>query len=104
MGFAIWSIVALLFLIIGLRTWKSQKPVGFFTFSEAPDVKDVTKYNHAVSILWMTAAVLLELLGVPLLFLEQNAPQTILIIFGTVGLMIAMMIAYTRIEARYRNK
>lgn len=101
-AFIIWSIVAVLFLVIGIVGRKSNEAVGFFTFVNPPEVIDVNKYNHAVSVLWIMAAVVLELIGVPLLFLEQNSPMFILMIFGVVVLIIGMMIAYLRIESKYK--
>lgn len=97
-GFGIWSIVAGIFLFIGLSGWKSKEPVGFFTFVKAPAVRDVKKYNHAVSVLWIVSAIVLEAIGVPILFIEQNSPLFIPIMFAVVFLVLAMMIAYTRIK------
>ena len=101
-AFIIWSIVAVLFLGIGIVGRKSKDAVGFFTFVKPPKVTDVNKYNRAVSVLWIVAAVVLEIIGVPLLFLEQNSPMFILIIFSIVALIIGMMIAYIRIESKYK--
>ena len=97
-GFMIWSLVAVLFAGIGLSTWKSEETAGFFTFVKPPVIRDVKAYNHAVSILWSVSAVLLEMIGIPLLFLDQNSPVFIPIIFAVVVLLIGMMIAYLRLE------
>lgn len=101
-GFVIWSIVAGIFLSIGISGWKSKDPVGFFTFRKPPTVKDVKKYNQAVSLLWMIAAAVLEIIGIPFLFLKQNSPLFLPIIFAIIILILAMMIGYTKIEAKYR--
>jgi hypothetical protein len=101
-GFIIWSICALIFFFIGAGCWKSEEAVGFFTFVKPPVVSDVSRYNHAVSILWIVSAVLLELLGIPILFIEQNSPLAFIMVFGAVVLVIGMMIAYIRIEAKYK--
>ena len=42
---------------------RSEKAVSFFTFVKASEVKDVKKYNHAVSVLWSAGTVLFEILG-----------------------------------------
>ena len=102
-GFIIWSLVAALFAGIGLSAWKSDETVGFFTLAKPPVIRDAKAYNHAVSILWMVSAVLLEMIGIPLLFLEQNSPMFIPIIFAVVVLLIGMMIAYLRLEAKYKE-
>lgn len=87
---------------IGISAYRSEKAVGFFTFAEPPIVNDVKKYNHAVSILWIVGAVLLEMTGIPLLVLEQNSPMFVPVIFGVVVLIIGMMIVYIGIEHKYR--
>ena len=102
-AFIIWSIAAVLFLGIGIAGRKSKEAVGFFTFVKSPEVTDVNKYNRAVSTLWIISAVVLEIIGVPLLFSEQNSPMFILLIFGVVVLVIGMMITYVRIESKYKK-
>ena len=101
-AFVIDSIVAVIFLAIGVSAWKAKEAVGFFTFVNPPKVKDVRQYNHAVAKLWFAAAVIFEILGISMLWLEQNSPQIIFIILGVVILSIAMMVVYTRIEAKYK--
>lgn len=102
-AFVIWSLVAVLFLWIGLAGWRSKKAVGFFTYVNPPEVTDVRKYNHAVSALWIAAAVIFELMGITLLFFEQNSPVFILVIFGVMALVIGMMIGYFIIEKKYKR-
>ena len=109
-GLIIWSIVAIIFVEIGISAYKSEKAVGFFTFAEPPIVNDEKNIKRAkkvgdvttVSILWIVGAVLLEMTGIPLLVLEQNSPMFITVIFGVVVLVIGMMIVYVRIEHKYR--
>lgn len=103
LAFVVWSIVACIFGVIGIRAWQSKEAVGFFTFVEPPAVHDVEKYNHAVSKLWMISAVILELLGVPFLFLEQNSALFIPSYLGVVALVIGMAIAYVLIQSKYQK-
>ncbi|MCD8325837.1 MAG: hypothetical protein LUC90_03870 [Lachnospiraceae bacterium] len=42
-------------------------------------------------------------MGVLLLFIEQNSPMAVMIVFGTVVLIIGIMIAYVRITNHYRE-
>lgn len=102
-AFIIWSFVALLFLAIGIRGWKSKEAIGFFTFMKPPLVRDVNRYNHSVSMIWIIASGIFELLGIPFLFIKQNSPLFILVIFGVVALVIGMMIVYIRIETKYKE-
>ena len=99
-GFFIWSIVALVFVGIGISVWRAKEPVGFFTGVEPPKVKNATKYNHAVSILWFSYAVLLEIFGLPLLVLKQNSPGFVISILGTVFISIGLAAAYNMILAK----
>lgn len=102
-GFVVWSMIAVIFLCIGVSCRKAQEAVGFFTFAKPPIVKDVKKYNNAVSVLWFVSAGTMEIIGIPFLFLEQNSPLFIFIGLAVMAGVIAMMIAYIRIEANYRK-
>ena len=101
-AFVIWSVVAAIFFVIGANAWKAEEAVGFFTFVDPPKVKDVRLYNHAVAKLWFAAAIIFEILGVPMLRLKQNSPQIIFTILGVMILVIAMMVVYLRVEAKYK--
>lgn len=105
-GFVIWSIVSVIFICIGISCWKSKEAVGFFTFCNAPIVleENVAKYNHSVAGLWMIVAILLEIIGIPIIFLEQNSPAFIFVVFAVIILIIAMMCAYIRIESKYTER
>lgn len=102
-AFIIWSIGAAIFLGIGISCRKSSEAVGFFTFVKPPVVDDVRHYNNAVSVLWSVAAVVLEIIGVPFLFLGQNSPVFILLIFSVIILIIVMMVTYIKIEGKYKK-
>lgn len=47
------------------------------------------------------AAVILEIIGIPFLFIEQNSPLFLLVILDVVILILAMMVAYIKIEGKY---
>ena len=103
-GFIIWSAIALLIIGIGVWTWCSKKPAGFFAGVEPPKVTDVRRYNRAAACLWFVYAVLFELLGIPLLFFSRNAAAFLLPVLGTALLSIGLMIAYNRILGKYQQK
>ena len=103
-GFVIWSIISAIMLGIGIWSYRSEKPVGFFTGTKPPEVKDARKYNHAVGILWFVYAVLLELFGIPFLFLKQNSAGFLLCVLCVPLIFILLMIAYTVILAKYRAR
>ena len=100
-AFVIWSALALAFVGIGVWCRRSGKAVGFYSNAEPPAVTDVRRYNKAVSRLWFVLAPLYEAMGVPFLFARQNSPVYAFTVLGVVFLMIAAMVAYSRIEAKY---
>ena len=102
-AFVIWTMVALVFLLIGISCWKSEKTVGFFSNVKPPEIKAVKKYNKAVAKIWFGFAAAMEIIGIPLLFIEQNSPVALLIAFAVVVLIIAIMIIYVKIEAKYKG-
>lgn len=102
-AFVIWSVVAVIFLWIGISCRKSKDAVGFFTFVKPPSVKDVEQYNKAVSVLWFVAAGLFVIIGIPFLLLEQNSPWFLLVMLEVIIWLIGLMIAYLKIEAKYKK-
>ena len=103
-GFLIWTLICILLLGIGIWCWKSEKAVHFFTGVKPPAVTDVRKYNRSVAVLWFVYAALFELLGLPFLFLKQNAAGFLLCIAGVPVISLALMLVYTRILRRYEQK
>ncbi len=102
-GFIVWSIVTVIFLGIGISCRKSNEAVGLFTGCKPPAVKDVKRYNSTVSKLWFISAGTYEVIGVPLLFLEQNSLLFVPIIFAVAIGLIIMMVVYLQIEAKYKK-
>lgn len=103
-GFIIWSLVFLLILGVGIWALRSNKPVAFFSGIKPPDVTDVRKYNRSVAALWFVYAALFELLGLPLLFPEQNRLGFLWSVAGVPVITIALPAAYHRICRRYGKK
>lgn len=54
-----------------------------------------------VAIIWFVFAVVYELLGIPLLLLEQNSPYFIVTIFGAIFWVIGLIVAYLTVQKRY---
>lgn len=102
-AFVVWTIVAFIFFLIGISVWKAREAVGFFTFVKPPVIKNIEQYNHSVALLWVIFAFILELLGVPFLFAEQNSPIFIIVILGVFVLILGIIITYLKIEAKYKS-
>lgn len=102
-AFIIWVVVALVFNIIGFVCLNSKKPAGFWSNSnDKLEVVDVKGYNRAMCIMWNIFGICLIILGLPLLAGQNNA-LVILTIFGTVILIIVLMVAYVFIiEKKYK--
>ncbi|MBR0462230.1 MAG: hypothetical protein IJJ00_05935 [Erysipelotrichaceae bacterium] len=102
-AFVVWTLVFL--TVCGIAAWcfSTDKPVHFFTGASAPDVKDVKKFNKAVGKLWLLYALVLELLGLPLVLGGHKWLSFIIIILGTVFSSIVLAAAYTEIESRHRK-
>ena len=103
LGFVVWSIVAALLAGIGLSCLRAQKAVGFFAFVDPPRVKDVPRYNRAVAVLWFVAAGVLEMLGVPLLFLEQNSVWFLLVMLAVLLWCAGLTAGYMKIATRHEQ-
>lgn len=102
--FVIWSVCAIIFLLIGISCRRSKEAAGFFTFVKPPTVENVEKYNRAVSVLWFAGAAVFEGMGVPTLFFGQNSPGYVFLIPALMVWAIGMMVIYTRIEAKHRKE
>lgn len=103
-GFVIWSMLALIFLGLGIWSRSSEKQVNFWSNVKSPEMKDIKKFNRAISKLWITFAVCYEILGLPLLFCEQNSPVFLLSVLGVIFLVIGIMSAYMVVENKYRKR
>lgn len=102
-AFVIVTLCMSFFVGIAVWAWKAKEPVGFFTGVKPPKVKDVTAYNHAVAKIWIGFAIAFELvIGVPLLFLEQNSAGFVIPVLMCPPLVIGMAVAYIIVEAKYR--
>lgn len=102
-AFIVWTAVTCIFAVMGLIHYKSNEVKGV-AHDKVPDIPEnnVKAYNHAVGILFWSFSVLLELLGLPLLFLKQNNPIYLITILGTVLSIILLGVVYSRIENHYK--
>ncbi len=105
-GYIIWVLVNIVFFIIGIVSWKSKVPVGFFSNFKSPEnseIADVRGYNHAVARIWFVFAAIMALLGLPLLA-GQNSPLIMISVIGMLWLCIGVCMAYVKVEKKYRTK
>lgn len=66
-------------------------------------MKDPVAYNRAVAKIWFVFAAVLEIIGIPMLFLQQNSPAAFLIVIAVLVLVLAIMIAYMHVEKKYKE-
>lgn len=99
-AFIIWSLVALVIIGIGIYSFVSKKPVGFFSGIEPPKINDTKKYNHSVALLWFIYGILFELLALPFLFVKGNLLISMCVVAGTIVISIALPIVYSLVILR----
>lgn len=102
LGFVVCVLVALCFFGIGMSYLKSEKTVGFFSNVRPPEIREVAKFNRGIAIIWFVSAAFFVLLGVLFLFCKQNSPAFIFMVLGIMAWLIGILIAYFRVEAKYR--
>ena len=108
MGFIIWALVGMLFIIGGIYCINSKKEVAFAFWANsktAPiEVKNIKAYNKALGKLWCAYGFFFILLGIPLLE-EQNSTLIIITSIGAILEVIIFIAVYTiKIEGKYRKK
>lgn len=102
-GFVIWFIVSLIFLVIGISYFFAKEPKGFWANVKMCEVNDTKKYNNAVGKLFCCFSVILMVLGLPLLA-GQNSPLVFLSIAGCMVLVVTTMLIYELvIMKKYRK-
>ena len=103
MAFAIWALVSVLMIVIGIVTMNMKKPAGFFANLPAPEtVTDTRAYNRSLGKLWIVYGILLCLSGLPLLNPKPGA-LIIVTMLGTVFSTMGLLVVYTGfIAPKYR--
>lgn len=105
-AFIIWTIMGILFIVMGIYNMNSKKakPFGFWANAEVKPIEDVKAYNRALGILWCVYGVMFTLIGLPLLD-EQNSGLIMIPILGTMFISIGAMVVYVvGIETKYRRE
>ena len=108
MGFIIWVLVGMLFIIGGIYCINSKKEVAFGFWANAKtapiEVKNIKAYNKALGKLWCAYGFFFILLGIPLLQ-EENSLLIIITMIGVILEIIIVIAVYTlKIEGKYRKK
>lgn len=106
MAFILWVCVSLIFIVIGIYDLRAKEVVGFWANAKKPPVKeeDLKAYNRAVGVLWIVYAIVLMLLGLPLLA-GDNSPLIVITLLGAIAEVVALMAVYVLvIEKKYCKK
>ena len=98
LAFLICVGVAIGFLVMGIKIRKSDKPACYYTFLKKPEVDSIKKYNNAISVLWYIASVFLIGNAVPLLFLEKDSPDLVMVWIACLAWLIVLVSAYWIID------
>lgn len=103
-GFAIWCVLGIAFIGLGVYAAFSKKPMGFWANVEVFEVTDIKKYNYAVAKLFCVYGIVLILLGTPLV-LGQNSAWILLSVIGIMIESIMAMVVYSLIiEKKYKKE
>lgn len=105
-AFILWILVSLIFVGIGIYDLRAKEVVGFWANGKKPPVKEeeLKAYNRAVGILWIAYAVVLMLLGLPLLA-GDDSPLIVITLLGAVAEVVILMAVYVLvIEKKYCRK
>lgn len=106
LAFVLWILVSLIFVVIGIYDLRAKEVVGFWSNGKKPSVEkeNLKAYNRAVGILWIAYAVILMLLGLPLLA-GDNSPLIVITLLGTMAEVVLLMAVYVIvIEKKYCKK
>lgn len=89
---------------LGIFSFVSKKPIGFWANAEMFQVTDIKNYNAAMGKLYCTMGIMFILLEVPLLSGHNSA--WILVSAGGVMIevIVAMIVYITVIEKKYKKK
>lgn len=99
--YSIWFAGSMVFYGLGVYAWTAKEAVKFWNTGQQIQVCDVKKYNHAVAKLWVVAAAVFDVIGLPLLA-GQNSAWIVFLILGTVAWTVILMAVYVKIEGKYR--
>ena len=105
-AFAIWGIIGVFLIVMGIYIFHSKKakPFGFWANAKVVPIEDVKGYHRALGILWCVYGIVFLFIGLPLLD-GQNSGYILIPILGAMFLSIAAMVVYvTVIEPKYRKK
>lgn len=102
-GFVICCIVGVFFIVIGISSFFSKKPVGFWANVKMCEVTDARNYNKATGKLFLCFGAVFTIFGLPLLA-GQDSPLILLSIAGDMFLIITVMLVYELvIMKKYRK-
>ena len=92
-----------IFIIIGIITFLMKKPASLWSNFKGIEPKDYKPYNLRVGLLWIGFGIYVALLGVIAYFIEGNI-RLIPLILGMMLGVILLMVIYSKIELKYKNK
>ena len=103
--YIVWASLGALLSIMGIITIFMKKPAKFWTNFKSIEPKDYKSYNLRVGLIWMFFGLYLIIIGIPFLFMDDsNKILFIIPILGIVIGVIAIMIIYSKIELKFKNK
>lgn len=105
MGLVIYSIVALIMVLIGVCEFRNQdKPVGLNIADEPKkeEITDVVKWNRAHGMLWILYGIIIELSFFLGYIMPNEVLQMICLIGGVIIPLPLIVLGHRKLEGKYR--
>lgn len=102
-AFVIWALVGCIFLGVGIASFSSKQPTGFWANAKMFEVTDVKRYNRTMGWFWLAAGGTFILLGIPLLA-GENSLWIIVSMLGVLPWAVGLMVIYELVIARKFRK
>ncbi len=104
-NFCMYFFVGIIFIVIGIYTYKMKKPCGFWSGETPPkneDVYNVKEYNNKHGIMWIIYGVSVFIASVPMYF-KTNGDVVIYVVV-VVGGIVPMIIYHNYLYKKYVHK
>lgn len=103
-AYIIWASLGGLLAIMGIITIFLNKPASFWANFKSIEPKAYKEYNLRVGLIWIGFGIYLALIGLPFLLMEDNKLAFLIPILGIVIGVIAVMVIYSKIELKFKQK
>lgn len=104
MALCIMSLVALIFMGIGISQFKSKVPVGFYTGEKPPKAEeliDVKGWNRGHGAMWCGYGVMIMISWLSAVFVEHETVSMVLTFVILIGGLLGMILGHHLLRKKY---